>query len=1029
MKLLGVVGVICGLSWQNLSAAPSPTKDLRWKAISAKISASSSSADHLPNEALDGQPSSYWQASELGDAWLDLTFGELTHLSSISFTDPVATTGTYTILAGLDNKSWRPVASFENRQPQERTIDAVGVLFRIVVHPQRVGETVALARLSYQAEAATKAESVNIFMGTNNDGSHFSRGNQYPGVHTPFGMNAWSVGSGDLNNSWFYDFKDTVVTGIKLTHQPTVWGGDYAALDFMPMTESVSADYVGRASAFRRANEVATPYYYQNTLDRYGISFAFVPSDRGAIFQFHYPDGRTPYLAIGGISTLPQTLVQRDDRTLSGRLFNGEVDIFFSIEFDRPMLSVVTAPGMVAGIKFAPNQLGGHEPVTMKVATSYISQQQASDNLFLELRNHTIESLKIETKDKWEASLGKIEVSGPNAGDRMTFYSALYRVFAFPKMHWEPIGRDATAFQYFSPFDHQVHRNKKLWTGNGFWDSYRGVWPLLSILFPDMVGEMLDGFVDSYRDGGWTVRWSKPGYWNCMIGTHTDIIFADAFTKGIRNWDYLQGYQASLKNALVAGAPGGRGRRFLERSSFLGYAPWNYSSINDEVGAQTMEDSINDFGISQFAKALGKEGDYLYFKNRALGYANLWSPSAKFFRGKDDQGLWYSSDTEFDPYAWRYEWTEGNAWHYRMAPMHDGAGLVGLFGGRNNLEQGLDEILAASPHFAVGGYGTVIHEMAEAQYIGQKGFGQLAIGNEPIHHVLHMYAYAGRPSKTQYWVRRVLGQLFEPGYTNGYGYPGDEDTGQMSAWYVLNAMGFYSVAPGQGEYIVGSPLFEAVKINLDHGRKWQIVAENNDPTHVYISQASINGSPYDRAYLKHETIMNGGEMNLTMSGQPTAWGESAEAMPSALTTYGETPRYSESWTRHATITGSGENPPAESLRALIDQNSRTKWLTFNPQGAFTIRLPQSKVIDCYTMTSAGDFPQRDPTAWNLFGSNDGISWQLLDRRDSVAWTDRLETRVFYFNSTSSFQYYRMDITANGGASELQLAEFELRSLH
>lgn len=866
--------------------------------------------------------------------------------------------------------------------------------------------------------APSLADLVNIFMGTNNEGPSLSRGNQYPAVHTPFGMAAWAVGTADLQQGWFYDYKDPAITGIKLTHQPTVWGEDFGALDLMPMTGGLVLDYTARRSPYQRANEVAHPYYYRNKLDRYDITFEFAPSDRGGIFRFQYPTRGTAWLALNGAGAATAQVAQRGDRRIEGQIENGGARTYFVMEFDRAIQTLSRPAGLVAGLQFA---LGG--TINVRIGTSYVSTAQASDNLALELADQTIESLSAQSKAKWDSALGRAVVTGGRPQDQITFYSTLYRVLAFPKMHWEPVGRDTTRSQYHSPFDDKTHLDRKLWTGNGFWDTYRALWPLFTVLFPEQTGEMLDGWVNSYQDGGWTVRWSKPGYWESMIGTHTDLIFADAYAKGIRNWDWQTGYEASVQNAMVATHEPGRGRRGLERSAFLGYVP---TDDTDQSGSRTMEDSVNDFGLSVFARALGKTDDAEYFHNRALGYTNLWDPATRFFRSRDAAGRISEPYPSFDPFVWGYAWTEGDLWHYRFAPMQDGAGLVSLFGGRPAFEKALDELMSADPHFEVGGYGGVIHEMTEAQAVGQRGFGQFAIGNEPIHHLLHLYAYAGRPSKTQYWVRRALSELYVPGTSDGFGYPGDEDEGEMSAWYVMNALGFYSTAPGFGEYVMGSPLFDTVTLHPDGGPAFTIEAHGNSEKNVYIASAAWNGKAYDKPYLTHEMLHAGGKLELTMAPTASSWGEDVKNVPSSLTAWGENPRYQPALTVGATVKGSGENAPAETLASLVDANSNTKWLTFAPTGYFEVALKQAAPARCYTMTSANDAPERDPKVWTLSGSNDGQHWQRLDGHSGEVWKHRLETKLFCLPAPGLFSHYRVDITQNAGAPCTQLAEFEIR---
>jgi hypothetical protein len=291
-----------------------------------------------------------------------------------------------------------------------------------------------------------------------------------------------------------------------------------------------------------------------------------------------------------------------------------------------------------------------------------------------------------------------------------------------------------------------------------------------------------------------------------------------------------------------------------------------------------------------------------------------------------------------------------------------------------------------------------------------------------------MYAFAGSPAKTQYWVRKALRLLFNNGVGTGYGYPGDEDNGQTSAWFVMNAMGFYSASPGHAEYVISSPLFESVKLHLENGRMFEITAKNNDERHVYIANATLNGKEYARPYLAHAAIMNGGLLAFVMSEESQRWADGVDAMPSSLTRLGDTPRYQEDLAKGATVTGSGENAPNETLAKLVDDNSHTKWSVSASQGTFYVTLREPQAANCYTMTSGNDAPARDPRTWQLYGSADGVQWQLLDQRKAVVWKDRLETKLFCFGSPAPYKTYRVVISENAGGGELQLAEFELRNL-
>ena len=862
---------------------------------------------------------------------------------------------------------------------------------------------------------------VNIFMGTNNEDARFSRGNQYPGVHTPFGMNAWSAASRDPDNPWFYQYTENTFTGIKLTHQPSVWARDHGSMVVMPMTGKLKNDPKSWFSQVKKSNETATPYYYGHFLEAYDTAIEFVPTDRAAFFRYTFPQTEKAYVVFDAKSSPDGSIFQVSEQVLSGFTENNGVKLFFSIEFDHPV--VLEKRGEILGA--ARLKISKQHQVQMKIGTSYISIDQARSNALVEIGDKTFEALTQEIKQRWNTVLSRVEVKGGTEENRRTFYSALYRTHAFPKIFWEHQGENTSLFQYRSPYDGKVHKGRKLWAGNGFWDTYRAVWPFFTILYPDMVGEMLDGWVNSYRDGGWTVRWSNPGYWECMISTHSDLIFADAYIKGIRNWDYHTGYEASLKNAMTKGGSRGKGRRFMERYTFLGYVPWTGLNIDDEVGARTVEHGINDFGLARWAQVMGRDLDHRYFLNRSRGYLHLWSPETQHFRVKDDRGRWRTSTAAYDPYAWRYGWTEGNAWHYRTAPMHDGHGLVSLFGGRKGLEQGIDEVLGASSRFEVGGYGRVIHEMLEAEVIGKKGFGQFALGNQPIQHMLHMYSFAGRPSKTQKWTRRALTELFSSGVGDGYGYPGDEDNGQTSVWYVMNAMGFYPASPGFPEYILTSPLFDEVKIHLSNSKTFVIKADGNDQENLYIQQAHLNGETYGKNYLNHQDILQGGVLKLQMGSEPSSWGERLEDAPSGITPPGVMPVYYPDLSRKEGGFASGENQPQEAVLAAFDDDATTKWLTFANQSYLGNDLGDNYLVNTYTLTSANDFPERDPKDWVMEASLDGENWQILDTQKQMNWQYRYQTKVFALKNQQPFRYYRLRVTANHGAAATQLGEMEL----
>ena len=363
----------------------------------------------------------------------------------------------------------------------------------------------------------------------------------------------------------------------------------------------------------------------------------------------------------------------------------------------------------------------------------------------------------------------------------------------------------------------------KVYVNNGFWDTYRTTWSAYSLFSPGTAGELVDGFVQQYRDGGWIARWSSPGYANLMTGTSSDVAFADAYVKGVKGFDATDAYDAALKNATVA-PPGDPfdsnvGRKGLFQSLFLGWTP---SRVSEGL-SWALEGNINDFGISNMAARLAdRTGDRRYreeaeyFRSRAPDYVHMFDPAVGFFQGRDATGRWKSPPDEYDPLEWGHEhdYTETNGWGFAFHAPQDGQGLANLYGGRAGLARKLDEFFS-TPETAthVGSYGGVIHEMIEARDVRM---GQWGFSNQVSHHIPYMYDYAGRPAKTAEKVREALRRLYV-GSEIGQGYGGDEDNGETSAWYLFSALGFYPLQVGSDRYAIGSPLFRKATVHLGNG--------------------------------------------------------------------------------------------------------------------------------------------------------------------------------------------------------------------
>lgn len=457
------------------------------------------------------------------------------------------------------------------------------------------------------------ADTPNPMMGTNNDGSSYSRGNQYPAITLPFGMTAWAPVTGDPDSGWFFDFDDKKINAIKATHQPSPWAKDYGSFEVMAMTGTLKEAPQERASSFSRDKEIAEAYHYKVQLDDYETTLEVAPTLRCSSFNITYPSTKQAYLLFqnqgeGSAQVFP------DQQKVTGRVLNGRVNpcpIYFCAIFDKKF----TGSGTDQGLAHVQFETSAGETVNMKLGTSWISEAQAEANIQQEIGTDDFDTVKEKARAIWNKELNRISIEGATEEDKTIFYSCFYRGLTFPKLMWEEV--DGVA-KYFSPYDQQIH-DGKLWAGNGFWDTFRAVWPFFTVMYPELTGEMLDGWVNSYNDGGWTVKWSNPGYWDCMIGTHTDSLFADAYLKGITNFDVKTAYEASVKNATVPGE-GGQGRVGLESYLKLGYVAADQTKYS---AARTLEFCYDDFCVAQLAKALGKPDDYELFIKRSQNYQNI----------------------------------------------------------------------------------------------------------------------------------------------------------------------------------------------------------------------------------------------------------------------------------------------------------------------------------------------------------------------------------------------------------------------
>jgi predicted alpha-1,2-mannosidase len=918
---------------------------------------------------------------------------------------------------------WNNVVSRIGSVAAGKTVDRILVAYDSPKGPAKFRgwlDDVTIERAAPEQPKAHLSDYALTTRGTNSSGG-FSRGNNFPATAVPHGFNFWTPVTNASSLSWLYDYARAnnadnlpTVQAFSASHEPSPWMGDRQTFQVMPSAASGTPD-TGREArelAFRHENETARPYYYGVRFEN-GLKAEMAPTDHAAALRFTYPGDDTSVLFDNvtdqaGLTLDNESGVVTGYSDVKSGLSTGATRLFVYGVFDKPV-SDGDSKGVKGYLRF---DAGSDRTVTLRLATSLISLDQAKDNLRQEIPDGTsFEKVKSRAQRQWDRILGKVEVEGATPDQLTTLYSSLYRLYLYPNSGFEKVG---SKYQYASPFspmpgpDTPTHTGAKIVDGkvyvnNGFWDTYRTTWPAYSLLTPSQAGEMADGFVQQYKDGGWTSRWSSPGYADLMTGTSSDVAFADAYVKGV-DFDAKSAYDAALKNATVVPPASGVGRKGMTTSPFLGYT----STDTHEGLSWALEGYLNDYGIAKMGQALYKKTgeerykeESEYFLDRARDYVNLFDSRAGFFQGRDAQGDWRVESSKYDPRVWGYDYTETNGWGYAFTAPQDSRGLANLYGGRGGLADKLDEYFAtpetASPDF-VGSYGGVIHEMTEARDVRMGMYGH---SNQVAHHVNYMYDAAGQPWKTQKNVREVLSRLYT-GSEIGQGYHGDEDNGEQSAWFLFSALGFYPLVMGSGEYAVGSPLFTKATVHLENGRDLVVRAPKNSAKNVYVQGLKVNGRTWKSTSLPHSLLAKGGNLDFAMGSQPSSWGTGRNAAPVSITQDDKVP-----------------TPRADVLKgegALFDNTSAT-----DANLASAVDLPVSGRVKAlqYTLTSPSD-RTKAPAGWTLQGSADGTTWKTLDERSgqSFAW-DR-QTRAFSVRTPGNYEKYRLVVDGEAVVSEVEL---------
>lgn len=697
---------------------------------------------------------------------------------------------------------------------------------------------------------------VNPFIGT---GGH---GHTYPGATMPFGMmqlspdtrlDGWDGCSG-------YHYSDEHIYGISHTHLSGTGVSDYGDILLMPTNDIIfnngADEKPGYKSHFSHENETAEPGFYRVYLDDTNIDVELTVSERSGMHRYKFPDEKDQVLMID--------LNHRDEvlsafvESVSATEITGhrhskawatDQKLFFYIKTSHPIEGrldhrVPKNRERIAGYVFEnPN----NEPVTIKIGISAVDIEGAKRNLESEIGDKSFEQVKKEAQEKWEKQLEKIVVQDQNVDNKTNFYTSMYHSMIAPNLYQDVDGR-------YRGMDLKIHETKdfEYYTVFSLWDTYRAAHPLYTILETKRTNDFVNTFLAKYDEGGIMPIWDLAGcYTGCMIGYHAVPVIADAYLKGIQDYDTEKALNA-MKHSATQDHLG------LESYKEFGFIPVEKES---ESVSKTLEYAYDDWTIAQMAKQMGKYEDYKTYSERAQYYKNIYDPESMFMRGRF-RNTWFSP---FDPYEVNFNYTEANSWQYSFYVPQDISGFINLMGGKAALNGQLDELFTANQETS---------GRNQADITGL--IGQYAHGNEPSHHMAYLYNFVNKPHKTQEKVRQILTEL----YTNTPdGISGNEDCGQMSAWYIFSSLGFYPVTPASNEYIIGTPLFDKATINLEDGKTFTVYAENISDKNKYIKAAYLNGKEHPYSYINHTDIMKGGSLVFEMTDTPSDWGTEDKYVP------------------------------------------------------------------------------------------------------------------------------------------------------
>jgi predicted alpha-1,2-mannosidase len=732
-----------------------------------------------------------------------------------------------------------------------------------------------LAACTARATAQDAVSYVNPLLGT--ERSSIGYGGTMPFVTPPFGMTDWTPQTRQNKVSVVsYNYDDPTISGFIGTHQPAIWMGDYGYVTLMPEVGPLRTTPAARALAYTHATETTRPDEYAVSLATGGggsIRAEMTATARCAMFRFHFPQGSAAAAArvlvemsrpgvdgYAAVDTQTHEITGYNPDRMDADLGPAKLPHFkgyFVIQFEQAPVHAATygmQPGSTgsrgAYAEFAPGQT-----VLVRVGTSFLSIDQARANLRQEMPGWDFDRLQQQLRATWNEKLSRLQIDGATRLQKARLYTALYHALLYPRVFSE-------YGHYYSAFDDHVHAGES-YTAYSIWDTFRAENSLLTLVAPERIDGMITALLQDYQEGGWMPKWPNPAYTNIMIGTHADSLVAEAVRKGFHGFDRQLAWQAVYKDAMTP-PDGDTTRRWADRAPHtpyearggltyykqLGYVP---TDKTDEASSRTLEDSYDDWCVAQLAKALGRMQDYRFFLQRSLDDRHLYNPAVGLMNGRLSTGQWapLGGDRTFPGNSSIAGWTEGDAWVYTWAPLHDQAGLLQLMGGAKAYDAKLDE-------FFLGGHDDQ--------------------SNEPSHHYGYLYDFGGQPWKTQAKLRQIAAEDY--GYGPG-GLDGDDDCGQMSAWLLFTAMGIYPVNPASGEYMIGSPLYGRMSLRLASGRTFTVEAENNSALNMYIQSATIDGRPLDIPVVTWEQIQAGAMVRFVMGPHPSAWGSRWRPAPVA----------------------------------------------------------------------------------------------------------------------------------------------------